>query len=584
MEASRLCFGGTMFDFDSLDEAEYRSQAPVRAEAAAKPAPVRACHLQGGVAVSIFQEGDTHRLPTKFLEIDYVGRLPNGCVFDCSAGKGQPPMRVELGTGGVIPGMELGLRALSLGAVAEIRIPGELGYGEIGIPKMIPPNSELLFEVHVLAVDGQVGPQRRCELPRGAREHQAAGTAESLLADGVLVHPWWLQRVERPLPTSYYLNFCKHMARALPPEMLERARAIPRRTRAEAAGWDLTGGAAIVAGVQDSWRARDEWDLEWFDRHLGSTRQLVKWQGPVYTTQESQWDCPTWETSLSEYIAYVKAVDAADPDGKECNAEQCPRLYLNGWPAFSRLPWLREYVVNPTFMDDVSGQLIADNEELREAFISGVTKGYSQPPEEYRRKVINDEYWELTKLFISPKGALTRLHFDNGGAHVWLSQVRGRKLFVCFPPSDGPYLHAFDGDEGVPNGSWIDPLDEDVLSKWPDYEHATPYVAVVEEGETLFAPQGWWHYTVGLDTSITIMRNFYSTPNKAEHVRRKDEALASAVGTHILKRQAKLRDQPEKVLQGIARQTVSKLREQLEARGGIGSKGRVPCAGGPEAT
>ncbi|CAK0869900.1 unnamed protein product [Prorocentrum cordatum] len=216
-------------------------------------------------------------------------------------------------------------------------------------------------------------------------------------------------------------------------------------------------------------------------RNVASTGAQVKWQGPVYTTQESQWDCPTWETSLSEYIAYVKAVDAADPDCKECNAEQCPRLYLNGWPAFSRLPWLREYVVNPTFVDDVSGQLIADNEELREAFISAVTKGYSQPSEEYRRKLIDDEYWELTKLFISPKGALTRLHFDNGGAHVWLSQVRGRKLFVCFPPSDGPHLHAFDGDEGLPNGSWIDPLDVDVLSKWPDYGNATPYVGVVEE-------------------------------------------------------------------------------------------------------
>ncbi|CAK0869899.1 unnamed protein product [Prorocentrum cordatum] len=150
-----------MFDFDSLDEAEIRSQAPVRAQAAARPVPVRVCRLEGGVAVSIFQEGDPQKLPVKSLEIDYVGRLPSGCSFDCSAGKGQPPMKVELGTGGAIPGMELGLRALSLGAVAEIRIPGNLGYGERGIPKMIPPNSELLFEVHVLAVDGQGGPQRR---------------------------------------------------------------------------------------------------------------------------------------------------------------------------------------------------------------------------------------------------------------------------------------------------------------------------------------------------------------------------------------------------------------------------------------
>lgn len=28
------------------------------------------------------------------------------------------------------------------------------------------------------------------------------------------------------------------------------------------------------------------------------------------------------------------------------------------------------------------------------------------------------EDWDLTKIFTSPKGAITRLHYDNGGAHV----------------------------------------------------------------------------------------------------------------------------------------------------------------------
>lgn len=26
--------------------------------------------------------------------------------------------------------------------------------------------------------------------------------------------------------------------------------------------------------------------------------------------------------------------------------------------------------------------------------------------------------WDLTKIFMSPKGAITRLHYDNGGAHA----------------------------------------------------------------------------------------------------------------------------------------------------------------------
>ena len=33
---------------------------------------------------------------------------------------------------------------------------------------------------------------------------------------------------------------------------------------------------------------------------------------------------------------------------------------------------------------------------------------------------------------------------------------------------------------------------------------------MLREGETLLCPDGWWHYAVSLDESITVMRNFYN--------------------------------------------------------------------------
>jgi len=284
---------------------------------------------------------------------------------------------------------------------------------------------------------------------------------------------------------------------------------------------------------------------------------------------------------FGQYIDYIGAVDSADPDLKECNAAACPRLYLNGWPAFTQLPWLREYIINPTFVDDVSGDLVAEQEEVRELLISAMSTDYRSPSEESRQQAIDNEYWDFSKLFISPKGSLTRLHFDNGGAHAWLTQVRGRKLHICFPPSDGPHLHAFEGDEGLLNGSWLDPLDAEVLKKWPDYANATPHVAVVEQGETIFAPQGWWHYSIALDTSVTVMRNFYSKSNRHEYVRRKDEGLASAFATSVLKHQAKLRNQPDEKLKEIARRTVAKVRATLAASGTATWPQRRPHSGGP---
>lgn len=529
--------------------------------------PLRVFTLEEGVRIEVLREGDGTTFPTQFLEAHVVGRLQQGCAFEGTQSKGQEALKMVIGHGAVIAGMEFGLPHLSLGTLAELHIPAELGYMHVGVPRMIPPNADLVFEVDVVCVDGK-------RLPDGVRESRMppCKRAQAIFSDAKtsFTHPWWLTRVHRPPPTNYHINVCRHLARRVPPETLARARPIPRKTRREAEGWDLTGEPCIITGVQDRWRAKRECDMEWFQENLGERRQFVKWQGPVFTKQECLWENPVWETSVSEYIDYVKAVDQSDPDLQECNAAACPRLYLNGWSAFAKLPWLREYVINPTFIDDVSGDLIAESEELREAFLAALTPSYTAPPDETRQKQIDDEYWELTKLFLSPKGALTRLHYDNGGAHAWLSQVRGRKLFVCFAPSDGPYLHTFAGDEDLQNGSWLDPLDADVLKKWPDYSKATPYVAVVEEGETIVAPQGWWHYAVALNASVTVMRNFFSQGNREEFVRRKDHGLSSAFALTVLKNQAKLKEQPDEVLKEIARKTVAKIRETI-FKGGAGA-------------
>lgn len=41
----------------------------------------------------------------------------------------------------------------------------------------------------------------------------------------------------------------------------------------------------------------------------------------------------------------------------------------------------------------------------------------------------------LTKIFMGPPGTLTRLHNDTYHTHAWLSQIRGSKQFILYPPS-----------------------------------------------------------------------------------------------------------------------------------------------------
>jgi len=538
----------------------------LRISRASAPVPVRTWTLPTGVQVSLLRDGDGKHFPQRSVIAHLVGRLPNGCIFESTEGKGGSPMEMQLQKGAVIPGMDLALQELTLGSIAEIRIPSELAYGKKGIPRIVPADCELIFEVHILEADGIQCAKELCE--------RLAPAAFSANGDDVC-HPWWLARVELLAPPLYYLNFCTQTAKGRTPVLLDKARSVARRSSHDLKNFDV--GTAdepfIITDVQREWRAHGLWNLQWFKDHLGQKRQLLKWLGPVFTRQECLWEAPVYETTVQEYIDYMQELEKKDPDCEEQNAAQCPRLYLNGWPAFAQLPWLRGYVLpdgarSPAdsmqgSIEDLNSLLIRESEALRESLLEGLTaRGSYQPPdkEEQTQKLENED-WDLTKIFMSPKGAITRLHYDNGGAHAWLSQIQGRKMFVCFAPSDGEHLHPFEGDEGLLNGSWLDPMDPDVFEKWPDVKKATPYVAVVEAGETIVAPKGWWHYAVSLDSSVTIMRNFYSTSNQWDMIRRKDSGLASAIGTHVLRKTPKLKNQPDSVINDIATKTVLKLRE-----------------------
>jgi FKBP-type peptidyl-prolyl cis-trans isomerase FkpA len=78
--------------------------------------------------------------------IDYEGRLPNGTVFDSSAGRGPQPLIA----GQTIPGFSEALSHMQKGGRYRVRIPAKLAYGSNPPPgSPIPPNSDLDFDVHV---------------------------------------------------------------------------------------------------------------------------------------------------------------------------------------------------------------------------------------------------------------------------------------------------------------------------------------------------------------------------------------------------------------------------------------------------
>lgn len=116
-------------------------------------------HTQQGVRF-VFWERGTGPLPTpgSRVAVRYTGFLPDGHLFDASAASGGP-LRFRVGRKEVIAGLDELILQLPVGSRVRAWIPAALAYGAKGVHDpdddtqfLIPPNTELLFELLVVSV------------------------------------------------------------------------------------------------------------------------------------------------------------------------------------------------------------------------------------------------------------------------------------------------------------------------------------------------------------------------------------------------------------------------------------------------
>ncbi len=83
--------------------------------------------------------------------VHYIGKLEDETVFDNSYKRGEF-FKFQIGTRQVIPGWETGLLGMKEGGKRTIFVPYRLAYGERGVGDLIPPKSNLIFEIEVIKV------------------------------------------------------------------------------------------------------------------------------------------------------------------------------------------------------------------------------------------------------------------------------------------------------------------------------------------------------------------------------------------------------------------------------------------------
>jgi len=85
------------------------------------------------------------------VSIHYTGYLLDGTKFDSSLDRGEP-LKFQVAGGQMIQGFDEGVRGMRIGGKRKIVVPWAMAYGEAGRPPLIPPKSDLVFDLELLDV------------------------------------------------------------------------------------------------------------------------------------------------------------------------------------------------------------------------------------------------------------------------------------------------------------------------------------------------------------------------------------------------------------------------------------------------
>jgi histone arginine demethylase JMJD6 len=231
----------------------------------------------------------------------------------------------------------------------------------------------------------------------------------------------------------------------------------------------------IVTDAMREWKALTRWSPEFFQKEFGA----MKFALPDAKPKSEHPPGGDAEYSMAGFIDLI--LNSTDEN---------PAPYLRNVVLYEQFPSLRD-----------------DIEPLPE---------YLEPnwlPDHYFLKSVGQilNRGAAIEIYIGGKGgAFPVLHYDGAAAHAFLMHIYGRKRFILYPPEQTPFLYP---SREKPNISMLNSLDAPDLQRFPLFEKAVATTFILEAGELLFIPSGWWHTTKMLTPCISISANVVNQSN-----------------------------------------------------------------------
>eukprot|EP00656_Telonema_subtile_P026300 TRINITY_DN2827_c0_g1_i3.p1 TRINITY_DN2827_c0_g1~~TRINITY_DN2827_c0_g1_i3.p1 ORF type:complete len:355 (-),score=68.91 TRINITY_DN2827_c0_g1_i3:367-1311(-) len=293
------------------------------------------------------------------------------------------------------------IRDRCLGELARLTIPAERAYGAEGMRcAMVPPDSTLVFVVELVTVGDHSAPPRFDYKP-------VSPLPNSALPATIAIQLPHLRRLPEQNTLERWLDAGSLIPESTPELLQTVGYGEPfmwDSCSVVLVDWTNSEGALhedTLLGWQPdgvwSWRELDRWEVE-----LGEQWVQARHRAPVFEDDEPGTHVAA-AMRLGDYFKYMRAAEVD---------KSLPRFYVNGWKLFNCVArcWDLGFA-------DIIGVPDSTPFILHMAHKSSCLEGVTPSDS------VDFHLRQLCKVFISPAGCITRMHFDRQSAHGWFYQA-----------------------------------------------------------------------------------------------------------------------------------------------------------------